>query len=449
MDTVLFISLLFALQVLYYLVGKKASPKSTEEDNDYFLAGKKVPFFPLMMTFVATLVGGGVILGSAEEAYKSGWPKLFYPLGAALGLIVLGLGIGRKLAEFKVSTVAQIFEVVYKSKLLQRFASTLSIISLFTTLIAQLVASNRFLVSMGVTSTTLFVLFWAIVILYTARGGLRAVISTDFVQAAFFSLIFLSCGFIVWWGYGVPVVENVNFSSAKITGWFLMPLIFMIVGQDVGQRCFAGGSAKIVSRATLFAGLLLIVICIIPVYFGVLAKAYGMEIGEGSSVLMTAISALTNPYLTAIVGCAVLAAMISTVTSVINAISSNIFTDFIKVKNMGVITTITIVISLISVGFALYFNSIVDVMFFGYELSACCLCVPLLFALFKKNGDFFAALFSALFGLAGFVIFRAVPLQFPREVLALLFSLSGFGIGTLFQRQLTSLFSSKEEIAEG
>ncbi len=448
MDTALFISLLFALQVLYYLVGKKASPKS-DQDDDYFLAGKKVPFFPLMMTFVATLVGGGVILGSAEEAYKSGWPIFFYPLGAALGLIVLGLGIGRKLAEFKVSTVAQIFEVVYKSKLLQRFASTLSIISLFTTLIAQLVASNRFLVSMGVTSTILFVLFWAIVILYTARGGLRAVISTDFVQAAFFSFIFITCGAIVWWSYGVPVVENVNFSAAKITGWFLMPLIFMIVGQDVGQRCFAGGSAKIVSRATLCAGLSLIVICIIPVYFGVLAKASGMEIGEGSSVLMTAISTLTNPYLTAIVGCAVLAAIVSTVTSLINAISSNIFTDFIKVNSMGVITTITTIISFVSVGFALYFNSIVEVMFFGYELSACCLCVPLLFALFKKNGDFFAALFSALFGLAGFVIFRAVPLEFPREILALLCSLLGFGVGTLFQKQFASLFSSKEEIAEG
>ncbi|MGL5626713.1 MAG: sodium:solute symporter family transporter [Candidatus Rhabdochlamydia sp.] len=126
----IFISLLFGLQFFYCFIGLRVSKKVNSKE-DYFLAGKNVRLFPLMMTFLATQVGGGIILGAADEAYQFGWPVIFYPLGAALGLILLGVGMGRKLAEFQVSTVAQIFEVVYRSAMLRKIASVLSVISLF------------------------------------------------------------------------------------------------------------------------------------------------------------------------------------------------------------------------------------------------------------------------------------------------------------------------------
>ena len=53
-----------------------------------------------------------------------------------------------------------------------------------------------------------------------------------------------------------------------------------------------------------------------------------LEVPQGGSVLMTTITKTTNPWMTALVGCAVLAAIISTATSLINAISSNLSSDF-------------------------------------------------------------------------------------------------------------------------
>src|ERR1700733_12574690 len=129
MNISILITMLFCLQFIYWLVGRRAS-KNLKGKDDYFLAGKSVRLFPLMMTFLATQVGGGIILGSADEAYRYGWPVILYPLGAALGLILLGCGIGRKWARFPISTTAQIFDVVYKSPMLRRVASLLSIISL-------------------------------------------------------------------------------------------------------------------------------------------------------------------------------------------------------------------------------------------------------------------------------------------------------------------------------
>lgn len=441
MNIYMFIFLLFCLQFFYWFVGQRAS-KNLKGQEDYFLAGKSVKLFPLMMTFLATQVGGGVILGAADEAYLFGWPVLLYPFGAALGLILLGSGLGRKLAEFKVSTIAQIFEVVYGSPRLKKVASILSMISLFMILVAQIIASNKFLVSLGFSNTFLFVAFWSIVIIYTAQGGLKAVISTDMVQAAFFSSIFLICfGFVFISEPSIsaiqtPSVEHFAKVSSKLCGWLLMPLLFMIIEQDMGQRCFAGASPRIVSKASFLAGIITMVVCVIPVFFGSLANVTGLEVPQGGSVLMAAIAKTTNPWMTTLVGCAVLAAIISTATSLINAISSNLSSDFnlAFLKNIGsmrIVKGITCLISIGAIFFAFYFDNIVDLLIQSYELSVSCLFVPILIALFKREGNFISALLAMIFGALGFFLFRLYPMDFPKEIASILLSLFGYGCGEI------------------
>src|SRR5205085_2768431 len=118
MNILAIIVLLCLVQAVSLYLGKRSS-KEMKSQKDYFLAGRSVGLLPLMMTFLATQVGGGLVLGAAEEAYRFGWSVLLYPLGASIGLIILGAGIGKKLAQFNVSTVAQILEVVYGSKQLK------------------------------------------------------------------------------------------------------------------------------------------------------------------------------------------------------------------------------------------------------------------------------------------------------------------------------------------
>ena len=93
MNILFFIIILFGLQAICFVVGRKAS-KNIKNKDDYYLSGKNVNFFPLMMTFLATQVGGGLVLGAAQEAYEYGWTVFLYPVGQSLGLILLGLGLG-------------------------------------------------------------------------------------------------------------------------------------------------------------------------------------------------------------------------------------------------------------------------------------------------------------------------------------------------------------------
>lgn len=427
MNQTFFIIALFSLQILYWIIGKFSSRKIKGKE-DYFLAGKNVRFFPLMMTFLATQVGGGLVLGAADEAYRYGWPVLLYPLGASLGLIVLGLGIGKKLAQFPVSTVAQILEVVYGSSLLKKIASALSVISLFMVLVGQIVASRKFLFAIGFTNTPLFILFWGIIILYTVRGGLKAVIATDISQAIFFAAVFLftfaSVSSNTAWPLGLDAFAT---ATSKWTGWLLMPLLFMTIEQDMGQRCFAGNSASTVSKATFWAGIGTMIICFVPVFFGVLAKKMGLIIPAGSSVLMAAIEALTNPTVSAIIGCAVLAAIISTATSLINAISSNLSQDFFKEReSLRFMQLLTAILSTTAIFFAFYCNNIVDILIQSYELSLSCLFIPIFIALFRPRGHFLSGLMSILFGLCSFCIFKIFPMPFLSEIACILISFLGF-----------------------
>jgi SSS family solute:Na+ symporter len=450
MNTQLFIFMLFSLQLFYWFVGRRAS-KEVKDQEEYFFAGKKVKLFPLMMTFLATQVGGGIVLGSAEEAYKFGSAALLYPLGAALGLMILGLGVGRKLASLGVSTIAEIFETAYGSPLLRKAASFLSIVSLFMVLVAQVLASHKFLVSMGLTNDLLFILFWMIVIIYTSQGGFKAVVSTDIVQAAFFALVFFA-GFGVAL-YAEPSLANKAIAAtspadsavnSKLLGWLLMPMLFMVIEQDMGQRCFAGSSPRVVSWAAFLSGLATCAICVIPVFFGCLAKALNLQIPEGGSVFMVAIGETAPSWMAALVGCAVLAAIISTATSLINAISSNISCDFkiIERSSVRTIQWITLVLSLGAIFFAYQFNNIVDLLIQSYELTVSCLFIPVAFALYRKQRSFLPALLSMGCGALAFFLFRLYPIGGLKEVTSILCSLAGFGIGNLLG--VTRLERSRE-----
>lgn len=457
MNLTAFIFLIFALQGLCLYIGSRSS-KSMKTEDDYFLAGKNIRFFPLMMTFLATQVGGGLVLGSSEEAFQFGWSVLFYPLGAALGLILLGLGVGRRLAQFQVTTVAQIFEVVYGSSVLKKIASILSIITFFIIFIAQVVGSNKFMLCLGVDNQLWFFGFWAIVIAYTALGGLKAVVDTDIIQAAFFVAVFFASFIYVGFYSELPLRDILSNSlnsdqyvldSSKMYGWLLMPLLFMVIEQDMAQRCFAGNSPKTVSKATLWAGIWTMIVCIIPVFFGVIAKGMGLSIPKGASVLMSVIIQTTDPLFAALVGCAIIAAITSTADSLVNAIGSNLSQDFdfkfLKDKNLRLTKLTSAFIAIAGIFCSFFFNNVVDLLILSYELSVYCLFVPVFIAIFKKKGNSLSAKLAVAFGAAAFFAFKLFPIGLPKEVITLAISFSGFYLGELYVSKFRILISESQK----
>ncbi|MFN4174018.1 MAG: sodium:solute symporter family transporter, partial [Parachlamydiaceae bacterium] len=284
-----------------------------------------------------------------------------------------------------------------------------------------------------------FIGFWSIVIIYTVVGGLKAVVATDVVQALFFLIVFFASFAFALLADEYSLKDTLmthssaSLSYEKIVGWLFMPMLFMIIEQDMAQRCFAANKPKTVTLATLVAGIVTLSIAAIPVFFGVLAKTENIEIKTGSSVLMMMIQTLSSPLLAAALGSAILAAIVSTADSLINAVSSNISQDFLPKSSVRTSQMITASIAILGIYLSFYFANIVDILIQSYELSVSCLFVPVAYILWKRSGPKSAAIGAILGGFIGFIGLRLYPLAFPRELLSLLISLVGFLIGYLIE----------------
>jgi len=435
MLTTYFITLFISLNIIYLLLGIIAS-RSVHSTTDYFLAGRNLGLIPVTLTLVATQIGGGMLTGTAQQAYVHGFYGLLYTIGMCIGFTILGLGLASRLQSLKIQTTAQLFEVAYQSPMLKKIASLLSVLTMSGILIAQILASRAILNGVGLPHEAIFVCFWLFVIIYTMSGGLKAVVWTDMAQVLLIIAVF---GWLFYSSLSGDPKALFNVKNLfKLQRYFFgskgvdnntialtiaMPALFSLIEQDLAQRFFAARSKIVASLSALCASLILIGFAMIPIYFGMKAKVLGLKIGS-TSPLVPVLKLLTNEFVVAFALCAILAAITSTADSVLCAISSNLTQDFdyrfLRVNKLRLAQAITCVVGLLAIiaSYAVPQN-IIHTLVESYSISVCCLFVPLIFAYLGVRGKKHAALFSVITGGVTLVVYTIFPIAIPKEFIAL------------------------------
>ena len=67
------------------------SKRKVKTAEDFYLANRSLKTFPLTATITATVVGGSATIATAKLIYLNGLASIWLDIGAATGLIVLGL----------------------------------------------------------------------------------------------------------------------------------------------------------------------------------------------------------------------------------------------------------------------------------------------------------------------------------------------------------------------
>lgn len=432
----LFLFLLGVLSIASLIIGARAS-QGIKESEDYLLAGRRLGVWSLCLTVIATQVGAGLMLGSSQSAYQSGWPALLWPVGNAVGLLALGLGLGGRLRRLGIRSTAELFELLYQSIALRKIASVVSLLAMMMLLVAQMIGLRQFLLSSGMGGTGTYLLVGAVLIGYTAFGGLRAVVFTDILQASFIGLVLL----IVAWmllPIGLPSWELSSLEGGVLhafSGWFVGPFLFMMIGQDMGQRCFAGKTDRSVNRAFILAAVSVALIGFVPVWLAVLGKQRGLVIETGDSILLAAATEFTGPVIGTFVGVAVAIALISTIDSLICAVSSIIAVDFgLGSRRLRALQMGTLGIGLFALSLGLIVPSVKVVMLTSYDLAVSLLAVPVMASLVPALRSRHGVIFSLVGGGVGFLLLRFLEIHFPRELCTLGISLTGYGMGWVISR---------------
>lgn len=441
MNMFVFIGAMVCLALISLVIGYRTSD-SLKTKEDYYLGSRKLGFFSLSFTLLATQLGGGAIVGSAEAAFRYGWKAIYYSMGLALGLFLLSSGVGAKFRNLGIGTVSEIFSKIYGSPFLRKCSSLISILSLFFILVAIGVSARKFFYSIGVESNFFFFAFWSLAILYTVAGGLNAVVKTDLIQVLFILFVFLLITL------SLPFSENFSMPSSEVferggeislLSWLVTPFLFILISQDMGQRCFSAKSPSLVSRSTFFAGILLLAASLFPMFLGVYASAQNWDMDAGASVLIAAVLKLSNPSFAALFAAAVLMAILSTADSLICAISSNLSLDFPIFGERKYVAAITFLVGVFAMVWSSMESNIIPMMVFAYELSVCAMLVPAMGGLFIKNISRQAGIFSFFAGIFTFVLLKLFKwdLSIPSELLPLLISAIVFSL-CHFQKKWSS-----------
>lgn len=447
MDTLLFLSIFSALGALYFYLGVRAS-KNVTTATDYFVANRQMGVWQITSNLIATQVGGGMLLGTAAAAYVNGYYGLCYTVGMALGFLLLASGIAARLQQFTVTTTAQLFETQYGSALLKKIASLLSIATLFGILIAQVVGFKSLMLALGFGSWYIVLPFWISVVAYTMIGGLRAITINDMVQLAIiittFGGIFIYMLFkdptSLWNTFSAQtqIFQAQQFSLASASSIILMPGLFSLIEQDLAQRFFASRTKAVATTSAFLAALFLILFAIIPVYLGMQAKLTGLAIPEGANPLIALLQSLLPQYIFALALCAIVAAIISTADALMNGISANITQDFqlqslLQCDGLRLSKITTLLVGIFSlIASYLVSPNIIDIIISSYQISVCCLLVPLLFCYYRTTNLQQAAYGAIAGGLIGLVSGTLIALPIPKELVALCLSLLGYLLGNQY-----------------
>lgn len=452
------------LYIAYRVNGVKN--KSSDFAKEYFIGGRTMGGFVLAMTIVATYVGASSFIGGPGVAYKLGlgW-VLLACIQVPTAFFTLGI-LGKKLAIISRKTNSlTIFDILkkrYKSDVVVILSSVFLLMFFVGGIVAQFIGGARLLESLtGMSYTVGLFIFAAVVIVYTTLGGFRTVTITDAIQTTvmFFATLILFI-MILKDGNGMTnimmKIKDINpdllrpDSGGNIAKPFIMSF-WLLVGVGVLGipanviRCMGFKDTKAMHNAmiigTSFVGVLMLGMHLV----GTLGLAVEPNLEVGDKIIPILALNHLHPILAGIFIGGPLAAIMSTVDSLLIMISSTIVKDLYveyinkdasndKIKKISMATSfamgvLVFVLSLRPVNLIVWINLFALA---GQEIIFLC---PMVLGLYWKGANKLGAICSILAGSTCYLyleIFKLNIYKMHNIVPALLVSLVVFVIASKF-----------------
>ena len=180
-------SVVFALLVLMVLVGIYLG-REEESTTDFFLGGRKIPWWAACLSFVATEISAVTLIAVPAVAYMENWEYAQFFIGSFLARVVIAFLFIPAFYHYNCTSIYEFLRY--------RFGPETQIAGSILFFITRLLASGvRLMVACLAVSILIgwpiiptILLFSVICILYIAWGGIKAVIWTNVVQALTFTV---------------------------------------------------------------------------------------------------------------------------------------------------------------------------------------------------------------------------------------------------------------------
>lgn len=396
--------------------------RQVQDQEDFIVAGRRLPLSLAWMTLLATWFGAGTMLTAADEVRADGLKAAALdPFGAGFCLIAAGFFVAGPLWRMKLLTVPDFFRRRFGEKA-ELVSSLILIPSYFGWIAAQFTALAGVLELYFDIPIFLGIILVAIVGTgYTLLGGMWSVTLTDAIQISLVVIGLLVLSFVVLSelgeGSSITGVRRLVTESSpekleilprgsfrELVGWlgvFVIGAFGNLPGQDLMQRVFAAKSARVAQFACLIAGMMYLVFGAMPL---ILALSGDLLLGEQveDKIIPALAAAFLHPVVAVIFMVALLSAILSTIDSAIlspaSVLSQNVipklgWRDSLKSNRVSVT-----LVALCSVVLAYAGESAYALLEEAYLLTLVGLFVPLMLGLYTNSKSAKAALASMISG---------------------------------------------------
>ncbi|MGB5238781.1 MAG: sodium:solute symporter [Flavobacteriaceae bacterium] len=442
--TVIDLSILIGYLVLSKLIPLWLTRKKKSSSSGYFLGGKSFTWPMIGFSLFATNMSGSSFVGLAGAGYASGIAVYSYEWMAAIILVFFIFFLLPFYLRSGIFTMPEFLEKRYDHRVRRIFSVILIFFAVFLSSAGALYAGALVaLILFPGTPLWVGVLVLALLAgVLSIFGGLKAVVISDTIQAV---VLFIGGAIVFYYAMdAIPSWEALEAAAPEgalhiiqpaddpdlpwpglFTGLLFIGIYFWATDQAMVQRVLGAKNINHGRFGAIFAGFLKLPILFIMVLPGVIAILLYPDLQTPDLVFPTLVADLIPVGLKGVILAALVAAITSSVDSVLNSTSTLVTMDFVKpfwpessdktLVNVGRITTLIVMI--IAVLWAPQIQNFPSL--WDYFQSTLAYTTPPIVALFiggifwkgaNKQGAFASLILSLILGIMGFAAVEVMGL---------------------------------------
>ena len=345
------IGIYFAL-VLY--IGLRMA-RRTHSGEDLFLAGRSLGWIPIGFSLFASNISSTTLVGLSGAAYTWGIAVSNYEWMAAFILVFFAIFFIPSYLNARITTVPEFLERRFD----RRSRLYFSAMTLFSNIVvdtAGTLFAGAIVLKVFFPDLDLFTACLGLAVvagLYTAAGGLAAVVYTDVLQAVVLLVGACLVSYLSFaeldfsWANVVAATSPQHLSLmlplddpnlpwlGTLVGVPLLGFYFWCTNQFIVQRVLAARSISHARWGVLFAGFLKLTVLYIMVLPGVMAGVFLPQLDNADAVFPMLVTTLLPVGLVGLVMAGLLAAIMSSIDSTLNSASALLTMDFLRPEQRG------------------------------------------------------------------------------------------------------------------
>jgi len=338
----------------------RSDKKEGADTEDYFLAGKSLPWWAIGASLIASNISAEQIIGMSGSGFVVGMAIASYEWMAAITLILVGKYLLPIFLKNEIFTMPQYLEQRFDHRVKTTLALFWLLVYIFVNLTAVLWLGGLAIETVAGVDWWYGMLFLAAFsIAYSMYGGLKAVAYTDIIQVvllifgglllSYLALDAVAEGKGMLAGFGVLTTElpghfdmilspensqytNLPGISVLVGGMWVMNLSYWGFNQYIIQRALAAKDIKEAQKGIAFAAYLKLLMPIIVVLPGIAAVILYPNLSAADQAYPSMMD-LMPVGIKGLVFAALVAAIVSSLASMTNSISTIFTMDIYRPAN--------------------------------------------------------------------------------------------------------------------